>query len=417
MSEIHNNLLKRRLQTKLAENIGVKLQFKNVSLCGSKVPPASNGVVLARRLDKPDAKFIGLTHCGNAWLCPTCAPRVCVEQGKRIAAALEITRSNNLKAYMMTLTIGHCRGIPLGVLLDTLDKCWKLSFAKRAKHITGGFKLVKEFHETVQIKHFVKACELMWSYEYGWHPHYHVLVWAENFDKVIQFEERLNEMWLKLTETYLLKALSDYPETLRNTVKRVYALRKARTVGIFFSKDAHGNLTEQKSSSYISGWGANKELADAYSSKTSNFKGHFNLMEILEKAVVADEDGTDSEFWWQLYLDAAKAVFKKHARFAWSHTGLKAAAMQYLSTLTEEQFQKKFMHAAKSAEWQTVAYFPSILYERLLQIDDFARVEIEILHYARDGNFGAICELTKKLTGYEPLKDSPFKLKNLKAAA
>lgn len=489
MIEIENNLLRRRIQTKLSENLNTKLYFKNVALCGKSLI-TSNGALVVRRKDKNDAKLLGLSHCGNGWLCPVCAAKTAAKTGRLVAGALEVAKQNQQAAFMATFTIGHCRGLSCALLVDVLHLCWKRMFAQRNSktHAGEAQAFMKKFQDSIKIHHIIKACELTWSFQYGWHPHFHALFFvdADKIDKVKLFEKEWAEQWEKLTLYYLTEALSE-PEKqskpvralglrkinsckefedaptirgqivkvkhlvkveeiadirehipsvqvaddnntvckdwnselaetrarLRTQIQSVYSGKLSRTVGVFISKDRNGDIVKQNSCSYITGWKADSEICGVQNAKKSTMPGRFTLTQIMQLAC----EGDQQDLFTAKLLEAGYALYKMHPRFSWTHTGLKKAANAYLSSLTEEQFKKKFIGVEQKAVWQTVCYIPSPLFERLLQVDNYALVEESILQYAMTDDFLAICELIKKLTGQMPMRASPYNFKYIEAAA
>lgn len=423
--EITNNLMRRRLQAKLNSNFQRRLYFKNIVHCATH-PVNREGLVLARRSDGKDAKIIGLNHCANAWLCPNCAPRAAEKQSRIIAAALEFAEKNHLKAFMATLTIAHEKLTPCESLLNALFKTFNRTFSTLNSK-TAGFKLTKEFNEDVHIQHFIRTCEITWSKTFGWHPHLHVLFFVkdEDFDKVLKWEEKLDKHWRTYTEKYLLKELDNLTiddskkEMMKNIVSRIYANKKERTVGLYLSKTPDNKLIKQTSSSYLTGWGANKELTDI-EAKKSKLPDHFSIFEILDLALKEDElnkDTTDDNQWWKIFFELAYAVYKKKTRWGWSHTGLKQEALKILSNMTEEEYKKKFMYAVKKIEWQTVAYIPSSLYERICNtVDDYNDFESKLLQLAIKNDFQAICDLFTEFRLPLPLKSFIGNIEGLKAA-
>lgn len=417
--------MRRRLQFKLNSDFKRHLYFKNIAHCAT-YPVNQEGLVLARRSDGLDAKFIGLNHCGNAWLCPNCAPRAAEKQSRIIASALDYANKNNLKAFMATLTIGHEKYTPCDALLNALFKTFNRTFSTLNSK-TAGFRITKDFQADISIQHFIRTCEITWSKTFGWHPHLHVLffVKAEDFDKVLKWEEKLDEHWRTYTEKYLLKELDELTiddakkEMMKNIVSRIYANKKERTVGLYFSKTPNGKLIKQTSSSYLTGWGANKELTDI-EAKKSKLPDHFSIFEILDLAIKEDEvtkDKTEDNQWWKIFFELAYAVYKKKTRWGWSHSGLKKAALQNLENMTEEEYKKKFMYAAKKIEWQTVAYIPSSLYELICKtVDNYDDFEAKLLQLAIKNNFDAICELFTEFRLPLPLKSFIGEIKGLKAA-
>ena len=437
---IESNWKKRQLQKLMHENLNAKdkVFLKNLLYCGSKIDRTGHGALLVRRVDAVEsAKFVGLTHCGNAWLCPCCAVAAARKTGKWLAGAIEATKVQNLKAFMATFTIGHCRRAPLENLLDSLYDVRTAIFRIWKLKKSGGYSLIKQWAEACGVKHFFWACEVTWSYKYGWHPHLHALIFceADKFQNNLEWEKRLNKLWQDTALETLKRSLSGYPET-QAEIERVYAGKLDRTVGIYFSKDAKNNLRVEESSSYVTGWTVQESTAQH--AKVGKTAGHFTPFEILDNVIKAKEknvqlvdelpakDSREPEVrkdkanvtnWWKLWVEYMKAVFRRHARFSWSHTGLKTMGINFIDSLTEEEYKKKFTKGGEREKLQTVAYLPSELFEKFCRIENFANVEHAILKLACVDDFWGICKIFIELKLEPPLRQSPFQYFYIEAAA
>lgn len=129
-----------------------------------RVPASTGQPVQIVRLG--DAAYLGAVQtCGSVWCCPLCSEKIL--RARRDELELAVTRwaERGGRAAMVTLTMRHRRGQPLGHLWDGLQGAWSAARShKTARRLLKGLMWVRRVEVTVG--------------ENGWHVHAHVLLFA-----------------------------------------------------------------------------------------------------------------------------------------------------------------------------------------------------------------------------------------------
>jgi hypothetical protein len=132
--------------------------------------------------------FSGLRHCGKP-ICPNCLPYQDAKRRERLdAVALEIAKLP-LNHFIVTITLRHHYS-PNGnwkTLVKAIKKTWR--------------KMIKErrFRESLEKAgieggYFWKM-ETTFSYQWGHHPHLHVLLSLPNTVNALEFKQWVKEYW------------------------------------------------------------------------------------------------------------------------------------------------------------------------------------------------------------------------------
>lgn len=116
------------------------------------------------------AYFTGVQACGSIWSCPVCSARI------RQRRALEIERG--CLAHLTagggigfgTFTLPHVRTDDLGDLLGVVQSAWKSVQQNRA---------VRRLFERFGITGRIRSTEITFGAWHGWHPHLHLLFFAD----------------------------------------------------------------------------------------------------------------------------------------------------------------------------------------------------------------------------------------------
>lgn len=336
---------------------GADKRLKGIKLCGSRVLPAPCGdgfVYVVVSEDK--ARYMGVAHCHSPWSCPVCSAKVMAEKGGEIATLIDARRQWEKKsAFMVTFTLPHTDAMSCEEAFQVLNDTWRMFTrdGRRAKNSQGkNLSPYGQMRAKFDIKSIVRVYEFTWG-ENGWHPHIHALLWTkrENFKDLLPYEDLLTDRWLHCAkychEKLFQRAKKDscpsppgssggfpqigeearmddydgdscdtariapYGSARRRTLSNIdlnelYADYKHRPVtghrAVYFSKTADGQVREESSAHYISGWGADSELTRGDRKKCSKFEGHYSPYEMLVKAQAA-KDEADKRFWLDLYLE------------------------------------------------------------------------------------------------------------------
>lgn len=151
---------------------------------------ASNvgGEVTVVKRQSGSVAYRGVTTCGSVWHCPVCANKIAERRREELQNGIDAHRIKGGRVYMLTQTIPHTVDMPLR---DTLSA---LSTALRAFTASRQWRTVRE---VIQFKGSVRALEVTHG-ENGWHPHAHVLVFADgDQEAVLAALETLRDYWAK----------------------------------------------------------------------------------------------------------------------------------------------------------------------------------------------------------------------------
>lgn len=388
------------IRNKIADDTYKKVVLKGLYYCGSKVLGGDAIHSVALVANNKTARFYGNTSCKSPWCCPVCTARQMSRYAGRIAAALDALKDTH-HAAMITFTIPHTRDFNCHEATEILYNVWK-AFTVHGNTVLATAKtdIFSNFMAATESKHRVRACEYTWG-QSGWHPHFHCLFWfpKKHFDKIIDWEERLKERWLELCKRYTIRQLlSRYPETQRKTVKAqvvtrvniMYSKLNEGSHAVYISKDSEGKPIVQKSSSYLCGWGGDKEITGNVNEKATA-EGHYSWQEILTLAVDTDDDK-----WWNLYFEYAMTTRKvRHTRVHFSvHSGLCKIIAEHINCEGYKTVLKKNATSLedKFGKWRLVCWFSAItwqgIYEKCLQP--------EIMKFGINGEINKIDELLER---------------------
>lgn len=145
------------------------LPNERINICCRIPLPMRAGVDIIHSAQKKSARYGGLMKCGLGWVCPLCQARLAEKRRAELEKALEYAR-NRFAVYLVTYTVRHERSDDLGDLLTRLNSAYRIMRQQRKwRWLKDEFALVGE----------VRATEVTYSNEAGFHPHYHVLVFID----------------------------------------------------------------------------------------------------------------------------------------------------------------------------------------------------------------------------------------------
>jgi hypothetical protein len=134
--------------------------------------------------------FGGLLRCSSVWLCPVCAGRISEERRQKLNLAMENNASMGGSAQLWTFTAPHNRSQSLSCLVEALSKARELMLHRKPfKRLAADLGLVGT----------VRALEVTYSFNAGWHVHFHVLAFlsgvSPSYD-LVDIKKQMHEMWL-----------------------------------------------------------------------------------------------------------------------------------------------------------------------------------------------------------------------------
>lgn len=238
------------------------------------IPSVNNNVYIVAKGDK--SHFNGLTRCSNKWVCPSCSARDMSNFASDLACAIEALKSE-YAAIMITATVPHIKNESFDVVYKRLHSVWRKLIARRSskRHIDG----FSRFWRDCGVKYYAYAVETTYGVN-GWHPHIHALFWVKRskLRDVALYEDDMKSRFARFVQ-----------EDWRATYNDNRVLNVSNTNTICISKDKDGNIREQLSSMYVSGWQADHEISGNVQRKASN-NGHMSIYQLTVAAYNGDND-------------------------------------------------------------------------------------------------------------------------------
>lgn len=389
----------------LQKNCSHNEKIRGLKLCGSKVYHAMGwqpSVCIVNKVSlntgELQAQFWGNAHCHSPWSCPYCSPRVMAKKGEDIAAAIDALNVQKQSAVMITFTMPHVGSMKCAETFSIIHDAWhrftksgngrtytKTHTKKDGEVATYTFdsKLIYgQMRKALGIIHSVKVWEFTWSERNSWHPHIHALFWIpdKNFNKIVDYEESLNDLWHKSVvaaaknfyqnDEIVAALFPDWKFTVHNCVT--------------ISKDKNGKPRKQNSSNYLSGWSGDRELtgSEKLKMKTARYEGHYTPAQLMQRAY--DEPQNRDEL-LTLYLEYAEATrgkrrveFSKHGK-----PSIGAIIREWKkSNAYIERIKKKYTDAAVATE--VVCWFTESQWQQICYLERFHgyTIQAELLHLA-----------------------------------
>jgi hypothetical protein len=147
--------------------------------------------------------YKGLQTCGSVWACPVCAAKISERRRVELKAAIERHLSNGGGVYLLTLTNPHHFGDKLGELLAGQAKALSYFNGERASR-----KVFVAMGCIGQIRALETTHGRLRRVNNGWHPHYHIVLFASAGLDLVAFQHDLALRWISACTKAGLKAPS-----------------------------------------------------------------------------------------------------------------------------------------------------------------------------------------------------------------
>lgn len=157
-----------------------------VCTCLRHVMPLRHGVEFFYSEKWKRATAGGLVICASPWLCPVCAAKISEGRRVQLGDGLAVVRARGWYACMATYTVRHKAHHTLDYLLPAL-----LSALESMKGNRGYRELVARYGFVGSIK----ALEVLYGDENGWHAHAHEILIFERRVNVHAFQRALLALW------------------------------------------------------------------------------------------------------------------------------------------------------------------------------------------------------------------------------
>jgi hypothetical protein len=176
------------------------------------------------------AYYVDVQTCGSIWACPVCSARIRQRRAQEIEAACLSHLTAGGSIGFLTLTFPHSSGDDLAQLLKVLLDCWK-KVQQRTSYRTR--------KDVLRLFGFIRSTEITYGRWNGWHPHLHLLLFAEGEVTPAEWaslRDLVSEVWAEV----VVKAGRDRPgEEVGVTLAPV----RTAEVGTYLAKvqDHYGN--------------------------------------------------------------------------------------------------------------------------------------------------------------------------------
>lgn len=237
------------------------------------------------------ASFSGLQTCGSVWRCPVCSAKIAERRRVEIIAAMTAHKAAGGCVNLLTLTAPHQRTDNLADLLKKQAKALNLFWSD---------KVVKAIFAEMGIIGQIRALEVthgrLSDLNNGWHPHYHILLFAGIGVDLARF---------------------DAPQ-MRDWQVRLYLRWAARCLaaGLGEPSFAHGLKLDDgsKAAKYVTKWGLEDEMTKGHTKKALHGETPFDFL----RAYLVDKNDKQAA---ALFVEFAE-TFEGKRQLHWSK-GLK----------------------------------------------------------------------------------------------
>lgn len=295
--------------------ISKSMPAHRVAKCMNWKLPASQ-VKVFKHQETNKAFYGGLEVCSNVWVCPCCSAKISEKRRNELSKAKDNAAKLGYQMVMLTLTAPHYEANNLGELLKGLRESLTKSFKDRSG---------KNFLNRFRVLGRIRALEVTWSQDNGFHPHFHILLFVPS--------------------SFTKKDFKDMESSFYPLWKHACTSR-----GLGVPSRKHGVSVDagQAVSDYVGKWGLEDEMTKSHAKRSKKGYSMFDLMR-------AYQETSDELFFkiWMIYVHS----FKRQRQLVWSK-GLKD--LLQIDEKTDEELALEQLEVATefkvftSKEWQAV---------------------------------------------------------------
>lgn len=159
------------------------------------------GVLQSKEHDT--CSYKGLQTCGSVWACPVCAAKISERRRIEIKAAIDYHLANGGGVYLLTLTNPHHFGDKLAELLAGQAKALYYFNSDRAsRKVFACMECIGQIRATEVTQGRLRRVNN------GWHPHYHIVLFAARGLDLTALQALLSVRWISACTKAGLKAPS-----------------------------------------------------------------------------------------------------------------------------------------------------------------------------------------------------------------
>lgn len=279
------------------------------------------------------ARFAGLRTCGSVWCCPVCNAKIQAYRQRELQSALDAAKSRGWGLVFGTLTLRHQLGDPLDKVRDMCQKVWR-----SVQQQKGTRRLL----DSLGLQGYIRAMEVTFSNENGWHVHLHVF-WLFSHpltpDQLDNFRTDYADRWISAVDRVNARAAKQDP-SFKPFAAPLPANQLFKSVRLTSTtlRTYSRYVTTRKTvapSGRSAVWRASQELTNTQSKigkvKSHNGKSvlHLNFWDFL--SILHDLGyGTSA---YKTRLSAANACYVRLRRFGYSPAQLVACAKAYYQAM------------------------------------------------------------------------------------
>jgi hypothetical protein len=161
------------------------LPKERIGICMAYPSPAGPHLVYSPQ--RQSAHLAGLMVCGSPWVCPVCSARISERRRGEVAAAVAWVERGGRRMVLSTFTLSHAPVDPLAVSLAALNGAYRRMQQRR------DYRLLRASYG---LSESIKAVEVTWGADSGFHPHLHVLQVVSAGVEVAALRRDLAAAWL-----------------------------------------------------------------------------------------------------------------------------------------------------------------------------------------------------------------------------
>lgn len=296
----------------------------------------SGAVEVWRHRDTASAHYGGLETCGRVWACPVCSARIAGVRAAEIRAAVDQWTEQGGRVLFVTLTVPHSRGDNLAAMV------------KQYRDALRYFRAGKVWGKKMAAFGFaglIRAVEVTYGEENGWHPHLHELWFVSEVDGFPI--STVGERWANCAERAGFSRPS-LEHGFRVEIAETTEQARAR-LAAYLAK-----IGEPEPPPDSTPWGASDELAKAHAKRAKG--GRFSPFDLLRVFYDSEASAIWKRRALSLFADYVQAYHGARQVF-WS-PGLKARFQ--LQEVTDEEAANEHTERAdllstiEAGEWARI---------------------------------------------------------------
>jgi hypothetical protein len=146
------------------------------------------------------AYYSGLASCASVWSCPVCAPVIAGKRANEVRTAIYKQKKADGDILHLVKTFRHNRKM-------SLKESLKLFGLAREAFFRRGD--VRRFLSSIGCIGRVSSVEITWSFDNGWHPHIHILLFVKRGIDMAGAEAFFSSAWCASLKKVGLSGLRD----------------------------------------------------------------------------------------------------------------------------------------------------------------------------------------------------------------